>query len=223
MKKSFVFLLTICLLTMFFVATAAAAEPVAPTVSNSKLVIHQFIDMNANGVQDASENIFFEMVTQLSDFPAGMWTLKMLPSQEDLFSTGCTVDGVKQGPRDTAGILLNGVADERHTAAFGNGWKWNISSGAFSDTNKDGGWDTDEPGIAGVGITLKGTNLFGEKVKLDAVTDSAGKITFKGLIPGKYNIEVEDPDGMTILNSLAIEPRQGENINIDFGFGPYSY
>jgi len=223
MKKLFLLLVTIVLMA-FFVTTAVAAEPVAPpTVSEATLIIQRYDDMDTNGVRDTSEALLFEMTTVLNDFPTGNWALKVLPGEASQFATGCTVDGIKQDSRNTAEILLNGTTGEKYTISFGNAWKYSIFSGAFSDTNKDGQWDADEPGIADVSISLKGKNLFGENVKIEMLTDLTGNITMKDLLPGKYNLAIEDPNNMTIFNSLEIEPKSGENTGIFFGFGPYTY
>jgi uncharacterized repeat protein (TIGR01451 family) len=52
-----------------------------------------------------------------------------------------------------------------------------------------------KPGIAGVKIILVGTDLFGNPVRLETVTDADGKYTFQNVVPGTYKLMEEQPTG----------------------------
>jgi uncharacterized delta-60 repeat protein len=73
-----------------------------------------------------------------------------------------------------------------------------LSGVVFSDFNDDGQVDFGEQGIAGVTITLTGTDFLGHAVSLSQATDADGTYVFQGLLPGSYTItEVQQPAGYT--------------------------
>jgi hypothetical protein len=73
-----------------------------------------------------------------------------------------------------------------------------LSGVVFSDFNNDGQIDFGEQGIAGVPITLTGTDFLGNSVNLSQTTDVAGTYVFLNLLPGSYTItESQQPVGYT--------------------------
>jgi len=73
-----------------------------------------------------------------------------------------------------------------------------LSGVVFSDFNNDGQVDFGEKGIAGVPITLTGTDDLGHAVSLSQTTDVAGTYVFLNLRPGSYKItETQQPAGYT--------------------------
>ena len=73
-----------------------------------------------------------------------------------------------------------------------------LSGVVFSDFNNDGQVDFGEKGIAGVPITLAGTDDLGHSVNLSQTTDGAGTYVFQSLRPGSYTItETQQPAGYT--------------------------
>jgi hypothetical protein len=73
-----------------------------------------------------------------------------------------------------------------------------LSGVAFSDFNHDGQVDFGEKGIAGVTITLDGTDILGNTVHLPQATDSAGAYVFQNLLPGSYTVtQPQVPAGYT--------------------------
>ena len=73
-----------------------------------------------------------------------------------------------------------------------------LSGIVFSDFNNDGQVDFGEKGIAGVPITLTGTDDLGHAVNLSQTTNSAGAYVFLNLRPGSYTItETQQPAGYT--------------------------
>jgi sarcosine oxidase gamma subunit len=69
-----------------------------------------------------------------------------------------------------------------------------ISGNVYDDTN-DNGVDNAEPGVAGVTITLTGTNGMGNPVSLSTTTASNGTYSFSGLTPGNYTVTETPPAG----------------------------
>ncbi|MEJ1959221.1 MAG: SdrD B-like domain-containing protein, partial [Nitrosomonadales bacterium] len=57
-----------------------------------------------------------------------------------------------------------------------------LSGTVFNDVNFNGTLDSGEPGIAGVTLTLTGTDLLGNTVNQTTTTDSTGKYSFTGLL-----------------------------------------
>jgi hypothetical protein len=64
----------------------------------------------------------------------------------------------------------------------------------FEDANNNGAKDPDEPGIAGVAVTLTGTKIVGGPFNSQtAITDASGAYTFANLLPGTYTITETQP------------------------------
>ena len=65
----------------------------------------------------------------------------------------------------------------------------------YVDANDDGIVNADEPGIAGVGITLSGHDDRGQAVSVAAATAADGSFAFTQLRPGLYTIAEAQPAG----------------------------
>jgi uncharacterized membrane protein len=70
-----------------------------------------------------------------------------------------------------------------------------LSGLVFEDFNDDGQVDFGEQGIAGVSITLSGTDDLGNSVRLSQKTDAAGTYLFANLRPGSYTLTETQPAG----------------------------
>jgi hypothetical protein len=70
-----------------------------------------------------------------------------------------------------------------------------LSGLVFADFNNDGHVDFGEQGIAGVTITLKGTDEFGNAVCQCQQTDADGTYLFSDLAPGDYYLTEKQPAG----------------------------
>ncbi|MFO0954774.1 MAG: SdrD B-like domain-containing protein, partial [Isosphaeraceae bacterium] len=70
-----------------------------------------------------------------------------------------------------------------------------IAGLVYGDANNNGTVDAGESGIAGVGLTLTGTDDLGQSVTLSATTAADGSYRFEGLRPGVYRIEETQPTG----------------------------
>jgi hypothetical protein len=68
-----------------------------------------------------------------------------------------------------------------------------LSGFVYVDGNNDGIKEPGEPGIAGVLITLTGTDDLGHAVTLTATTDANGFYSFSGLRPGTYTLTETPP------------------------------
>lgn len=61
----------------------------------------------------------------------------------------------------------------------------------WKDKNGDGAFTADEPGIAGVPITLEAKTEKGYEAVLETVTDGYGAYTFQKLMPGTYRVHAD--------------------------------
>ena len=82
-----------------------------------------------------------------------------------------------------------------------------LAGRVYVDANFNRGYDAGEQGLAGVFITLTGTDDQGRAVSLTAVTDSFGNYHFSSLRPGTYALTETQPadyrDGSDTLGSLG--------------------
>ncbi|HVX84304.1 MAG TPA: SdrD B-like domain-containing protein [Phycisphaerae bacterium] len=72
-----------------------------------------------------------------------------------------------------------------------------LSGYVFNDAHADGKFDNGDSGIAGVKVTLTGTDLLGNQVSKTTYTDSHGSYSFKNLIAGNYTLTESQPAGYT--------------------------
>jgi len=76
-----------------------------------------------------------------------------------------------------------------------------ISGLVYQDSNGNGALDNGEPGIAGVTLTLSGTNNLGQSISATTTTASDGTYTLavdsngKALLPGTYQVVETSPSG----------------------------
>jgi hypothetical protein len=72
-----------------------------------------------------------------------------------------------------------------------------LSGVVWEDFNNDGQVDFGERGIAGVTVTLAGTDFLGNAVNLPQTTDGDGAYVFLNLLPGSYTLTETQPAGYT--------------------------
>ena len=93
----------------------------------------------------------------------------------------------------------------------------------FVDDNNDGIQQSGEEGIAGVEITLTGTDVFGSPVTRTTLTDANGNYTFDGLQAGTYTVTQTQPEGFIDgIDTNASGAESGVNDSlpgINLGFG----
>src|SRR5262249_15741132 len=78
-----------------------------------------------------------------------------------------------------------------------------ISGLVFKDFNNDGEVDFGELAIAGVTISLDGTDFLGNAVHLGRLTDSDGFYIFLALLPRSYRVTETQPAGYAQGNNHA--------------------
>ncbi|MGN6368616.1 MAG: SdrD B-like domain-containing protein [Phycisphaerae bacterium] len=92
-------------------------------------------------------------------------------------------------------VLGNGKCGTGYN--FGELVTSSISGTVYGDKDKDGTIDAAECGIAGVKITLSGTNDLGQAVSFVTYTDQDGNYSFEGLRAGTYTLIETQPSGYT--------------------------
>lgn len=78
-----------------------------------------------------------------------------------------------------------------------------LSGAVFVDADADGVRDAGEAGLAGVTVTLTGTDANGDIAPATATTSSTGEYTFAGLLRGTYTITETQPAGYGAGTAVA--------------------
>ncbi len=128
------------------------------------------------------------------------------------------IDGKDSVPGSLGGKQANQTADQVtaivvHANANGVNYDFGeikpaqVAGTVFSDYNNDGTENGPDQGIAGVTITLTGTDGNGQPVNRTTTTAADGSYSFTGLLPGDYTITETQPaayfDGKDILGSAG--------------------
>ncbi len=181
-------------------------------------------DGNANGVQDAGEPGIAGVALTLTGTdgagnpvtrPAttgaggaylfteapGTYTVRVdaaNPALAGLVATatgkGTTATDSNAGPSATTpGTLASGGSDP--TIDFGFYKPATIGGFVYHDSNNDGIKQLTETPIAGVTLTLTGTNSLGNTVTATTTSGADGSYAFTGLLPGTYAITETQPGG----------------------------
>jgi sarcosine oxidase gamma subunit len=114
---------------------------------------------------------------------------------------------------------------------FGQFQTSSISGTVYNDTNGND-VDNSEPGIAGVTVTLTGTNGLGNAVTATTTSAANGTYSFGGLAPGNYTVTETPPAGYTteaanagslggsaavaVVSNVAVSSGQS-GVNYNFG------
>jgi large repetitive protein len=120
---------------------------------------------------------------------------------------GGTATGAATAPSQTSGIALN--SGQNATGYnFGELLPASIAGKVFLDQNNNGTQQSGDAAIAGVSITLTGSNDLGPIAPVVATTAVDGSYSFPGLRPGTYSVtEGAQPtgtnNGLTVLGTGA--------------------
>ncbi|MGQ9829265.1 MAG: SdrD B-like domain-containing protein, partial [Roseiflexus sp.] len=144
--------------------------------------------------------------------------------------------------RDTAGTLGGDTSANDHIANitlttgaaslnnnFGELRPTSLSGLVYSDLNNNGQYDSGEPGIGGVTITLTGTDDLGNAVTLTTTTTITGFYAFDNLRPGTYTVSETQPvaynDGIDRVGTAGGTPADDQigGINLAAGVSATEY
>ncbi len=84
-----------------------------------------------------------------------------------------------------------------------------IAGNVYRDANNDGVLNAGENGVAGVTITLTGTDDLGQAVSLSTTTGAGGAYAFSNLRPGTYSVAETQPAGLLDGKDTAGAPGGG--------------
>jgi uncharacterized surface anchored protein len=139
------------------------------------------------------------------------WTIPTIASGATAFvDITARLDSVTPG-MNTANIVSTTSADptlgdHQATADIASSKPAAISGRVYVDKNNDGS-ATGDTGIAGVSVTISGTDDLGTPVNSTITTDANGDYTFPGLRPGTYTVTEAQPathfDGKDTAGSTA--------------------
>ena len=106
---------------------------------------------------------------------------------------------------------------------FGNFRPAELCGKKFEDLDGDGAYDAGEPGVAGVHITLSGTDGKGNLVSLETWTDGSGVFCFMELNPGTYTVTETVPDGWvaSTVTSVQVTLKSGDVVELGYVFGNF--
>jgi len=158
-------------------------------------------DVNRTATTDANGNYTF------TDLPAGTYTIT--ETQPTAFNDGADAVGSAGGdlaPTDSIIRVPVGAGTTSTNYAFAEVTS-SISGYVYLDFNLNStrtlGGANPDTGIAGITITLTGTDSDGRAVSLTTVTDANGLYTFTGLGGGEYTIiETQPPLPTTLFNGF---------------------
>jgi uncharacterized protein (DUF2141 family) len=131
---------------------------------------------------DASGNYSF------TNLPAGTYSV----TETD--PSGYVSTGDTQAPNDN--MIGSITVTAGGTSAGNNFLDWKpatITGTVYNDQNGSGSFDTGEPGLSGVTVTLRN----GAVIVATTTTDSGGNYSFTNLVAGTYSVTETDPAGFT--------------------------
>jgi large repetitive protein len=150
---------------------------------------------------DASGNYLFDSLEQANS--SGYTITETQPSAyaDGLETAGTASTGTPPGGTVSATVGSNTITaivlDKNQVATgynFGELRNNKLSGTVFADINNNGIKDTGDPGIAGVTVTLTGTDARGTILTpIQATTNAAGAYSFSNVLPGTYQIAETQP------------------------------
>ena len=191
-----------------------------------------FKDVNGNSIRDPSDPGIAGVTLTLKDALSntvgitvtaadGTYSFTGLPSGNyTVVESQPAGYGSSPGSPDSVSVTL--AAGGSGTANFGE-VTGGLAGQVYVDTNNDGKRDPGEPPIAGVTITLSGTDARGASVSRTTVTAAAGDFSFSDLLSGTYALTETQPaayadgadtagtaggslSGTDVIGNIALQP-----------------
>jgi large repetitive protein len=174
------------------------------------------VTLTLTGTDDLSESVSQTATTasdgtySFGDLRGGTYSVAAGTSPgfaDDKNALGGTLVPASFGTNQLAPIVASfgGTASAN---TFGELAEATISGAVYVDANNNGTKDTGEAGIAGVTLTLSGSNDLGAIIPATAVTLSDGTYIFVNLRRGTYTVSETQPsgfiDGLDARNGIAI-------------------
>ncbi|MDY6794788.1 MAG: SdrD B-like domain-containing protein [Actinomycetota bacterium] len=188
----------------------------------------KFEDLDGNGSQDANE-IGLEGVTITLTGEGEIGAMAVTTTGEDgtfffnnlMPGDYIVAETVPEGYYATRPISVDVVVGpaESINVVFANALYASLSGHKWQDNNGSGTYDTGEPPVEGVTITLYGESLSGETVDAKTATASDGSYSFLLVEAGSYTISEIVPENMTATSDASIDKiiTPGDDItDVDF-------
>ncbi|MFN8439187.1 MAG: SdrD B-like domain-containing protein [Caldilineaceae bacterium] len=187
-----------------------------------------WLDLNGDGVQDSNEPGLEGVVVTLTAASGAPLTVTTGSNGNYTFGNlvprryTVTVDSATLPLGVTQTYDRDNTMDNRTSATISSatvitnadfGYRGNASIGdlVWHDLNGDGVKDSNEPGFAGIVITL----TFPSGHVITTTTNVSGTYTFAGLIPGTYTVDVDD----TTLPAGAVRTSSNDTFSITLSAG----
>jgi len=171
-----------------------------------------FYDIDGNGIQDEGEPGISGVDVTLNDGTVVFTDENGNYIFAELVAGDYTVTVGEYNNRNhtTPSVVDVTIVDSDVTVNFGFE-PYHISGVVFYDIDGDGFQDVDEPGIEGIEVILSdGTSM---------TTDASGSYLFEGLLPGDYEVSVQDIDGFNPTTATSVELTIIDSDPVvDFGF-----
>ncbi len=106
---------------------------------------------------------------------------------------------------------VNGNYDFALARYGGDVQQTTISGLIYNDTNNDGQVDFGEDGVAGISVTLVGTDISNNSVNTSIMSLADGSFIFDGVLPGTYSLTSDHPIGF--LDGRETAGNEGGTVN----------
>ena len=186
------------------------------------------VTVRLNGITGNNEPISLTTTTDsdgeyiFNNLPPGVYTISVELPSGFRFSASDQGSDENKDSDGIDGVVSNIVIlgnDENLAIDFGLYAPAILGDLVWEDLNGNGLFDVNEPGLAGIKLTLSGTTGAGNNVSVETITNANGMYSFVDIVPGLYNLTLETPFG---FNYTATDLGADDSIDSDFSNGVVS-
>ncbi|UJS26611.1 IPTL-CTERM sorting domain-containing protein [Thiothrix winogradskyi] len=229
----------------FVLNSSASVTDVDAGIQPGELGDHVWLDQNNNGLQDAGEpgigkitvnlldgsgNPVATQVTDATGFynftgvlPGDYSVQFVLPEWAQFTATDKGSDDELDSDVDAAGkVAVSVVSNVGNQTVDAGIVPATISGTVLDDRNANGAQNDDDKPVAGVVVTITGTDAFGNPVTLETTTDADGNYSI-AVPPGTYTVREINPSDAVSTGSeagtqgSAVADKDTLNVNVSSG------